>query len=344
MIWSSGGTGCAAELVVELAAVVVGRVVAGGHVEAALGPEMADRERQFGSRDVALALGGQYVGDDAVGRINARRVLAELPAREMENRVRQIAIVNSAPILELADIERQHDVERMHVREPLPEILAMSLDAGAERPQVHAVGTDPHRAAPAARSKRHDLVERIEQHRPLRGLDHPFNLRPIAGELRLRQPGREVRERLLLEGRIGVDCGEPCADGSERFHVRPSVMSAAPSVYDGRPPSASVRKPARQARRGDEPGRRRLRDRMDAEYLPAVVDDVQVAEPILGERRDVFDRPSTNRVREFGGAVLELGDARPVDSGTKRPCSARSRRRSMFRRVPRLARDRHSRR
>ena len=48
-----------AEFVVELAAVVVGRVVAGSHVEPAVSPQEADGEGKLRRRDVALLSGGR---------------------------------------------------------------------------------------------------------------------------------------------------------------------------------------------------------------------------------------------------------------------------------------------
>jgi hypothetical protein len=40
-------------------------------------------------------------------------------------------------------------------------------------------------------------------------LDHPFELRPIRGEIRVGQPRGEIGERFLLERRIGGDGFDP---------------------------------------------------------------------------------------------------------------------------------------
>ena len=81
----------------------------------------------------------------------------------------------------------------------------MSLDGGAERPEVHAVGTDADGAAPAAGAERQDLVEAIEQAGPLLLLDQPFELRPIGGELGLGEPLAQVLEGLFLGGSVDLD-------------------------------------------------------------------------------------------------------------------------------------------
>src|SRR5262249_60889519 len=69
----------AAALVVELAAVVVGRVVRGGDVQPAVGLQLADGERQFRRGQVAAAVGRQRPGVDAVGGVDAGGVVGEGP-------------------------------------------------------------------------------------------------------------------------------------------------------------------------------------------------------------------------------------------------------------------------
>ena len=72
-----------------------------------------------------------------------------------------------ALVLELADVVGQDDVQRLDAGKALLEVFAVSLDGGAERPQVHAIGADADGAAPAAGAERQDLVEAIEQAGPL---------------------------------------------------------------------------------------------------------------------------------------------------------------------------------
>ena len=84
----------AAALVVELAAVVVGRVVRGRDVQPAVGLQVADGERQLRRGQVARAVRRQDVRVDAVGRVDAGGVLGEVPARQVQDRVGQVGVVD----------------------------------------------------------------------------------------------------------------------------------------------------------------------------------------------------------------------------------------------------------
>ena len=149
---------------------------------------------------------------DTVGDVNAGGVLGEVFARQMQHRVGQRRIVNFSLVLELPHVVGEDDLQRLGVaREAGFQILAVPLHAGPERPEVHPVRPDADAAAPAAGPEGHDLVEGIEQIGPLFGLHHPFELRPISGEVRLRQPLDEELDSLLLEGRICIDAWKPCA-------------------------------------------------------------------------------------------------------------------------------------
>ena len=94
----------------------------------------------------------------------------------------------------------------------------MPLDAGTERPQVHAVGPDADGAAPPAGAERHHLVEGIDEHRPVRGFDQPFQLRTVEREFGLSEPGGEVGGRPVLERRVHIDSGEAVADKWKQVH------------------------------------------------------------------------------------------------------------------------------
>ena len=81
----------------------------------------------------------------------------------------------------------------------------MSLDRGAERPAIHAVGPDADRTAAAAGAEGENLVETVEQAGPLLLFDEPLELRPVGGEVGLGEPLPQVLEGLVLEGGVGVD-------------------------------------------------------------------------------------------------------------------------------------------
>src|SRR5262249_42653738 len=95
---------------------------------------------------------------------------------------------------------------RRDAGEAFLEVLAVPLDRGAERPEVHAVGPDADGPAAAAGAERQDLIEAIEQAGPLLLANEPFELRPIGGEGRVGEPLLEILERLFLESGISVDC------------------------------------------------------------------------------------------------------------------------------------------
>ena len=146
---------------------------------------------------------------DAVGGVHPGGVLAEIPAAQVQHRVRQVAVVHLPLVLELPDVEREDDPKGRHAGEPLAQVLAVALHARAEGPRVHAVGADADGPAPPARAERHHLVEGVEQHRPRPGRAQPFDLRAVRGDVGVREPGVEVGESAVFERGVGVDASEP---------------------------------------------------------------------------------------------------------------------------------------
>ena len=94
----------------------------------------------------------------------------------------------------------------------------MALNGSGERPEVHAVGSDADGAATAAGPERQDLAETVEQAGPLFGLDQPFELRPVGGEVRLGQPLAQVFQRLFLERVVGLDALKSLTGLGEQVH------------------------------------------------------------------------------------------------------------------------------
>ncbi len=70
-----------AALIVELAAIVVGRIVRGGDVQSAMRLQITDSKGQLRRSQVMLAVRRQKVGVDAVGSVNAGRMLGEIARR-----------------------------------------------------------------------------------------------------------------------------------------------------------------------------------------------------------------------------------------------------------------------
>ncbi|MCB9741251.1 MAG: hypothetical protein H6740_01355 [Alphaproteobacteria bacterium] len=73
--------------VVDLGAVVVGRVVGGRDVEAALGAQVTDGEGELGRGDEALAAARQDVHVHAVGGVDPGGQLGEVPGAQAHDRV-----------------------------------------------------------------------------------------------------------------------------------------------------------------------------------------------------------------------------------------------------------------
>ena len=73
-------------------------------------------------------------------------------------------------------------------------------------------------AAAAAGAEGQDLVEAVEQAGPLAGLDQPFQLRPVGGEVRLGQPRTQVLQRLFLERGVGLGALKTLASLGEQVH------------------------------------------------------------------------------------------------------------------------------
>src|SRR5262249_55830966 len=113
--------------------------------------------------------------------------------------------------------------QRLDAGKPLFQVFAMSLDGGSEGPKVHAIRSDADRAAAAARAEREDLVEAIEQARPLLLADEPLDLRSIGGKFLGGEPVPKMLEGLLLERRIGVDRLEALDGLLKQVHVNPQI-------------------------------------------------------------------------------------------------------------------------
>src|SRR5262249_9015348 len=104
---------------------------------------------------------------------------------------------------------------------PLLQVLAVPLDRRPERPVVHPVGSDPHQAAAATGPKRQDLVEAVEQAGPLFGLDEPFQLRPVGGELWLDKPLTQMGKGLFLDGIVHFDGTKSALGMGQQIHDLP---------------------------------------------------------------------------------------------------------------------------
>src|SRR5262249_24345118 len=139
--------------------------------EAAVGAQVADGERQLGGGQVARAVGGQNRGADAVGHVDTGGVMGEVLGGQVQDRVGQVGVVAPALVLEPADVVGDDDVEGFDAGETLLEVLTVALDGGAERPEIHAVGTDADGAAAATGAEGNDLVKAVQQAGPLARLD-----------------------------------------------------------------------------------------------------------------------------------------------------------------------------
>src|SRR5262249_1832264 len=132
--------------------------------------------------------------------------------------IRKVAVVLLALVLELTHVVSEDDVHRVDAREALLQILAVSLNGRAERPQVHTVRTDADGPAAAARAEGQDLAKAVEQSGPLFAGDEPFDLRPIRRKFRAREPQAQVVSGLSLERLVGVEAGESGGDTGQQVH------------------------------------------------------------------------------------------------------------------------------
>ena len=81
----------------------------------------------------------------------------------------------------------------------------MSLDRGSERPEIHAIGSYAHWPTPAACAKGQNLIEAVEQTRPLLGLDRAIPAAADTRRMMVRSTMAEVFERLFLDLDIRID-------------------------------------------------------------------------------------------------------------------------------------------
>ena len=142
------------------------------------------------------------MGVNAVGDINSDGMIRQMTRGQMRGGIGQLGTVVLANVLEASHIIGHDDAQRLHAGKALLQVFAVSLNGGAERPQVHAVRSDTDGAAPPARAEGKNLIEAIEQSGPLLSLNQPFELRQVRCELRFRQPMLEKFERLLANGGV----------------------------------------------------------------------------------------------------------------------------------------------
>src|SRR5262245_49725639 len=95
----------------------------------------------------------------------------------------------------------------------------MSLNGGAERPQLHAIRSDADGPASPAGAEGQDLTEPVEQAGPFLLVDQPFELGPISGEGRVAEPLAQVLQCLLLEYGVRFDRLEAVLDLGQLVHV-----------------------------------------------------------------------------------------------------------------------------
>ena len=98
----------------------------------------------------------------------------------------------------------------------------MPLHGRAQRPGIHAIGTDAHRPAAAARAEGQNLVEAVEQSRPLLALDEPCQLRAVRGKFLVREPLSEEAEGLLFDLLVDLHALETLSRPVQQVHHRAS--------------------------------------------------------------------------------------------------------------------------
>jgi hypothetical protein len=179
----------AAALVVDLGAVVVGRVVRRGDVEPTLGAVQPDAEGELGRGEVGAGVSGQDAHGDAVRGVDARGLLGEVPGREAQHGVRHPGGGVPAGVEVTPDVIGDDDGERA-LPKSLAQVDAVALNRRAQGPGVDAVGADADGPTATARAEGDDLVERVEEQLPAPGVGQGVNHREGLG-------GRGVGEPTL---------------------------------------------------------------------------------------------------------------------------------------------------
>ncbi len=162
----------------------------------------------------------------AVGRVHPGGVVGQVLARQAQYRVGQVRVVDLAAVEEPPHVVGDDHPQRLDAGELLPEELAMALDAGPDRPRVHAVRADADGPAPPAGAEWQDLVEAVEQDGPLVLADEPVELRPVGGELRVGQPPLQGVNGPVGQGGVVGNRAEGGGGLLEQRHESGSGMEA----------------------------------------------------------------------------------------------------------------------
>ena len=208
-----------AGVVVHLDAVVVGRVVRGGQVEAARGAHLRDQKRKFGrgeDRRVVVRLG--QIGDHPVARVDFARQLRQAPRRQPEQRMRTAQKrIRPRGVLKLAGVVGDDDRRFGPVGPRRAQIGAMSLHGHRQGGPVHPVRPVADAPAPAAGPERQGLPERIAHQRhvlfvQVTGQHVRLGIRRVAS-----QPRTEPVRGVAALRAVGVDqtFGDPIEGGHE---------------------------------------------------------------------------------------------------------------------------------
>ena len=249
-ISSSGGTSWPPRAVVELAAVVVGMVVAGGDVEPAVRAQPADRERELGRGHAVRRLGPDHVHAHAVGGVDARGEAREIGRGQAQQRVGQRRVVHAAHVAEDAHVEGDDD-RHLLARVGLAQDLRVALHRGAQRPRVEAVGAQPHRAAPPARAERDDLPEHVHQRLEAPLAHQRLELGAPGGEALVQQPRAQGGQRAALHlGVHGKTLDAVAGQGLQRAHGAGLRGNDAPVWGRPRANQGMAGRRLRRARRG----------------------------------------------------------------------------------------------
>ena len=180
-----------AMLVVNLLAIVRGRIVAGAEHIPRDAVEVADGKRQLGGAARPVVDKDPY----AVGGVDFRCGHHQVTAIQMADRIGPVAGVGRC-FRESTDIIGQYNAPPAGlIPELFFQILGMALGRGLDGPGVDPVGANAHRAAPAPGAEGDDLVEGIQEKIPVSGFDQVFDLGPIVLKCRLADPACKPFQR-----------------------------------------------------------------------------------------------------------------------------------------------------
>ena len=183
-----------AGVVVDLCAVVIGRVVRSADVEPALRAEMAYQERELRGGEHDFFVFGESPDLDAVGCVNARGKAGKISRSQAQHGIGNVCVVQALAVIKLPHVKGHYhgQVLPAFFFFLMLQVFHVPLNRSGEGRGIKPVRADADRAALAPGAKGQILIKAVNEKAPFFTLDQIFELRPVGGESFVFEPFAQI--------------------------------------------------------------------------------------------------------------------------------------------------------